>query len=539
MKRTIIIELIVPVLLNAVAPAGAGTIFWDDFERGNVEGWTWFVLPCAYYPHTVFWGIESDGTKVMSGEGGLEWGGGDGAALIDKHFLSDFSIQADVKVVEVRNAGSHHAIIGRYTPIDFSTYAFYAFSIGGDTGEGCSARLLRKSPCSRDVYLADLAPRQLKNLDLVVRTGEWHRLKMTFCGENIKCFIDDVLVINVFDSVLKSGVFGLLTSGGHSHFDNVKVETVNRPPPAKAGPDRRVEATSADGALVELDASASLDPEGDPLTFTWREDGRVIAGPTGSPIVGVTLGMGSHEIELLVEDGQGGADTDSVTILVSDTTPPRITVTLDPYLLWPPTLRMVDIHATVNVTDACDDAPLVTLTTITCNEFPNEYWYLLWLFDIRGASVGTADYDFQLRSACLRPRIGRVYYVTYTAVDASGNSASVTATVSVMRRPSVIAECEDVETAEQRNLLDNYPNPFNTETTIRYRVTVPSHVSLRIYDDLGKEIRRLTDEFQPAGRFLVRWDGRDEFGTVVSSGVYFARLDVGGAVQTTKLLVIR
>ena len=63
-----------------------------------------------------------------------------------------------------------------------------------------------------------------------------------------------------------------------------------------------------------------------PLTYTWRENGIIIAGPTSDPIFLVTLSLGIHEIELTVEDGNGGSDTDEVVITIVDTTPPVISL---------------------------------------------------------------------------------------------------------------------------------------------------------------------------------------------------------------------
>jgi len=90
----------------------------------------------------------------------------------------------------------------------------------------------------------------------------------------------------------------------------------NRPPIANAGPDQTVECTSPDGARVTLDGTGSSDPDNDPLTFTWRENGNIIAGPTTDPISTVTLAPGTHTIQLTIDDGQGETGTDQVVIYV-------------------------------------------------------------------------------------------------------------------------------------------------------------------------------------------------------------------------------
>jgi flagellar hook assembly protein FlgD len=62
---------------------------------------------------------------------------------------------------------------------------------------------------------------------------------------------------------------------------------------------------------------------------------------------------------------------------------------------------------------------------------------------------------------------------------------------------------------------------------------------LRLYNSLGSEIRRLVNEEQSTGYHEVRWDGCDDLGASVASGVYFVRLEAGGTVQTRKVLLAR
>ncbi|MCZ6819787.1 MAG: T9SS type A sorting domain-containing protein [Calditrichaeota bacterium] len=97
------------------------------------------------------------------------------------------------------------------------------------------------------------------------------------------------------------------------------------------------------------------------------------------------------------------------------------------------------------------------------------------------------------------------------------------------------------------SLSQNYPNPFNPETVIEYQLQGSSSVRLRIYNVMGQEVRTLVNEKKPAGAYRVRWDGRDDGGKVVPAGVYFYRLEVGGAarggrsnfVQTRKMILLK
>jgi len=89
-------------------------------------------------------------------------------------------------------------------------------------------------------------------------------------------------------------------------------------------------------------------------------------------------------------------------------------------------------------------------------------------------------------------------------------------------------------------LDQNYPNPFNPATTIRFTVGPgAAHVTLKVYNLLGQEIRTLIDEVRPAGPGSVVWDGRDRHGREVGSGVFFYRLQAGVDVQTRKMLLLK
>jgi hypothetical protein len=89
-------------------------------------------------------------------------------------------------------------------------------------------------------------------------------------------------------------------------------------------------------------------------------------------------------------------------------------------------------------------------------------------------------------------------------------------------------------------LLQNFPNPFNPTTTIKYSIADDSNVKLIIYDLIGKEISTLiNDEQKSAGAYSIIWDGKNNFGNEVSSGLYFYRLITEKFVQTNKMLLLK
>lgn len=88
-------------------------------------------------------------------------------------------------------------------------------------------------------------------------------------------------------------------------------------------------------------------------------------------------------------------------------------------------------------------------------------------------------------------------------------------------------------------LEQNYPNPFNPETEIRFQLPQAGTVVLRIFNTLGQEIRRLADEQYDAGSHTVRWDGKDNRGREVSSGIYLYQLQAGDFSQIKKMTLLR
>jgi flagellar hook assembly protein FlgD len=91
------------------------------------------------------------------------------------------------------------------------------------------------------------------------------------------------------------------------------------------------------------------------------------------------------------------------------------------------------------------------------------------------------------------------------------------------------------------SLNQNYPNPFNTSTIISYDIDYESPVrtSLCIYNLLGQRVRSLLDEEKSAGHYQVEWDGTNEKGYSVSSGLYFYVLKADKSIDKKKMLLIK
>ncbi|MCK4548228.1 MAG: T9SS type A sorting domain-containing protein [Candidatus Eisenbacteria sp.] len=104
----------------------------------------------------------------------------------------------------------------------------------------------------------------------------------------------------------------------------------------------------------------------------------------------------------------------------------------------------------------------------------------------------------------------------------------------------VAGETEAVPWAAESDLLElNYPNPFNPRTTIAYTIRRAERVSLSIYDSTGRMVRTLVESSQQPGRHTVVWDGRDNAGRRVDSGVYFCRIATGSVTETGKMVLVK
>ena len=98
---------------------------------------------------------------------------------------------------------------------------------------------------------------------------------------------------------------------------------------------------------------------------------------------------------------------------------------------------------------------------------------------------------------------------------------------------------ENVPQNHSFKLDQNYPNPFNPSTTINYSIQESGNVIIKIYDSLGKQIRILVNETKNSGEYRTIWDGRDDNGKKVSSGVYFYQIQVGDYIQAKKMIMLR
>ena len=106
------------------------------------------------------------------------------------------------------------------------------------------------------------------------------------------------------------------------------------------------------------------------------------------------------------------------------------------------------------------------------------------------------------------------------------NQITTPASVRIETRPDVYA------------LQNNYPNPFNPETTIKYQLPEAGEVTLEIYNMLGQVVNTLVNDYQTAGRYVIQWDATNNNGQSLSSGVYFYRISAGEEFHSIKKMLL-
>lgn len=233
---------------------------------------------------------------------------------------------------------------------------------------------------------------------------------------------------------LAGGKFRLETT--QSFIDNggdtgVVVPPSNTAPVADAGSDASTEATGATTS-VTLDGSGSSDANGDNLTYTWSKDGFTVA--TGATPT-LSLGLGSHTFTLTVDDGKGASDTDDVTVTITDTTAPAIQFSIVTQALWPPNHKMVLVGRNISASDLVDaDADLSI--TVTSNEMANGLGDGNTSLDHQIVAHANGGFDVYVRAERSGKGSGRVYTISMTATDASGNTATRSFTATVTQNQS-------------------------------------------------------------------------------------------------------
>jgi flagellar hook assembly protein FlgD len=95
------------------------------------------------------------------------------------------------------------------------------------------------------------------------------------------------------------------------------------------------------------------------------------------------------------------------------------------------------------------------------------------------------------------------------------------------------------ETPKSTKLAQNFPNPFNPSTTIKFDLKDKGFVSLKVYNVAGQLVRTLVNGERDANSYTVTWDGKNDRGGAVASGIYFYKMETKDFSQTKKMVMLR
>jgi hypothetical protein len=109
---------------------------------------------------------------------------------------------------------------------------------------------------------------------------------------------------------------------------------------------------------------------------------------------------------------------------------------------------------------------------------------------------------------------------------------------ATIQTPTSVAEISNI-IPDKFEVSQNYPNPFNPSTKFRYALPEGRNVKIIIYDIQGKQVAELVNNYQAPGTYEVTWNGKNDDGQFVSSGVYFYKIDAGSYSVSRKMIMLK
>ncbi|MBN2366274.1 MAG: T9SS C-terminal target domain-containing protein [Calditrichaeota bacterium] len=162
------------------------------------------------------------------------------------------------------------------------------------------------------------------------------------------------------------------------------------------------------------------------------------------------------------------------------------------------------------------------------------------LFSIAGGRI-----ESTLLSSFLMLCVSLVYSQTYYLKVNLKVGGSVTYEISEIRKIdfSDITGIEDARKVSQViqsfRLMQNYPNPFNPSTTIQYEIPRAGEVEIRIFDINGRLVKTIKNQKQVAGSYNFLWDGQNDSGNKVASGLYIYSLKFENTITSKKMILVK
>jgi len=152
------------------------------------------------------------------------------------------------------------------------------------------------------------------------------------------------------------------------------------------------------------------------------------------------------------------------------------------------------------------------------------------------SASNSSVYIYNCIDLFLRRAVDLSTFATTTFADEKNRTRIIDASVSSAKPVS--------PTPKEFRLFQNFPNPFNPDTWLPYELAYDTVVTIRIYDVKGQLVRELNPGKQEAGSYITKdkaayWDGRDNFGENISSGVYLYNLQAGKFSAARKMVILK
>ncbi len=145
-------------------------------------------------------------------------------------------------------------------------------------------------------------------------------------------------------------------------------------------------------------------------------------------------------------------------------------------------------------------------------------------------------YTIELNYTDATAAVGKTYYYVVTATDFGLNESKYSNETSVLTK---VGDNPTNAIPNEFGLAQNYPNPFNPTTAISYQLPTSSHVVITVFNTKGQAIKTLVNQEMKAGYHIALWDGTDNAGQSVTSGIYFYQMKAGSFSDMRKMMLVR
>jgi len=266
-------------------------------------------------------------------------------------------------------------------------------------------------------------------------------------------------------------------------------------------------------------------------------DGAIVVAITGSVD---TSAVGDYTLTYTATDAAGNSAQVTRQVHVVDTTPPTIASNVVSTALWPPNHTMHLILSGI-AADDLNDGAVAPIIVVSSDEDANGQGDGNTEVDYEVIETADGSFDVYVRAERTGNSDGRTYTITVDAADAAGNDAETqTFAATVAKSQGKGKNAKPVALVPDTYGLDAaMPNPFNPSTTIAYQIPEAGEVSLIIYNAMGQQVRILEQGFRAQGVHQIEWNGRDDSGRAVSSGLYLYRFVSAGLIETRSMTLLK